>query len=167
MGDTLNRKLRVRLPLFDCLLDADPDAPPDPPLTAQLALERLRRAVRRDVEAVLNARRRRLPTPPHLTELAVSPVGYGVPDPTAGSFTEEDLRIALAREMEVALRRFEPRLFNVQVTLAPLPRGTDATTDRTMHLRIDAFLRTDQVPEPITFDTALRPITLDVAVRED
>jgi type VI secretion system protein ImpF len=154
---------RVRLPLLDRLLDADPDAPRDPPLTASYALDLLRAAVRRDLEALLNARRRRLPLPPELPELAGSPVGYGVPDPTAGSFTQEERRAALAREVEATIRRFEPRLTGVTVRLQKLDRDL---LDRSLRVRVDAVLRTDPVPEPISFETVVRPTTLDVTVRE-
>lgn len=154
---------RIRLPLLDRLLDADPDAPRDPPLSQPFAVEVLRDAVRRDMEALLNARRRRLPLPDDLVELPTSPVGYGVPDPTAGAFTAEETRAALAREVELAIRRFEPRLTQVSVQLPPMERDA---LDRTLRLRIEAVLRTDPIPEQIAFETVLRPSTLDVAVRE-
>ncbi|UFN47570.1 type VI secretion system baseplate subunit TssE [Roseomonas sp. OT10] len=161
MSDTArsrgNEPQRLRLPLLDRLLDTETE------LSRDAAVEVLRAAVRRDMEALLNARRRRLPLPPGLTELVVSPLGYGVPDPTAGSFTAEDSRQALAREVELALRRFEPRLSSVSVTLAEME---NPTLDRTLRLRVEAVLRTDPVPEQIAFETVLRPATLDVAVRE-
>src|SRR5687768_371809 len=102
MSDT-RASPRIRLPLLDRLLDADPDSPRDPPLSQSLAVDLLRTAVRRDLEALLNARRRRLPPPPGFTELAMSPIGYGVPDPTAGSFTEEERRAALSREIQATI----------------------------------------------------------------
>ena len=154
---------RIRLPLLDRLLDADPDSPRDPPLSQSLAVEQLRLAVRRDIEALLNARRRRLPTDPGLVEVPLSPVGYGVPDPTAGSFTEEERRAALSREIQATITRFEPRLTNVKVQLRKEERES---IDRVLRLRIEAILRTDPVPEHISFETLVRPTTLDVAVRE-
>ncbi len=166
-GDNSRSGARIRLPLFDRLLDADPDAPRDPPLTSQLAVETLRVAVRRDLEALLNARLRRVPLPGNLVELPRSPLGYGVPDPTAGSFTQEEKREALAAEVEATIRRFEPRLTAVHVTLAKLPREQRGELlDRSLKLRIDAVLRTDPIPEQVSFETVLRPVTLDVAVRE-
>lgn len=163
MSESRKEQQRVRLPLLDRLLDADPDAPRDPPLTASYALDLLRAAVRRDLEALLNARRRRLPPPPGLVELPHSPIGYGVPDPTAGSFTQEERRSALAREVEIAIRRFEPRLTQVSVQLRKLDREM---IDRSLRLRIDAILRTDPVPEQVSFETVVRPTALDVTVRE-
>jgi type VI secretion system protein ImpF len=154
---------RIRLPLLDRLLDADPDSPRDAPLSQSLAVELLRTAVRRDLEALLNARRRRMPLPPGLAELTMSPVGYGVPDPTAGSFTEEERRAALSREIQATITRFEPRLTAVKVQLH---RNEGESIDRVLRLRIEAVLRTDPVPEHISFETVVRPTTLDVAVRE-
>lgn len=162
MGETRSAS-RIRLPLLDRLLDADPEAPADPPLSQGMAIEMLRAAVRRDIEALLNARRRRLSPPPGYVELPVSPVGYGVPDPTAGSFTEEQRRLAVAREVEATIRRFEPRLTQVRVQLRNSEREA---IDRVLRLRIEAVLRTDPVPEQISFETVVRPTTLDVAVRE-
>jgi type VI secretion system protein ImpF len=156
---------RIRLPLLDRLLDSDPAAPRDPQITLPYLIEMLRQAVRRDLEALLNARRRRVPLPQGLTELPASPLGYGIPDPTAGSFTEEEKREALAAEVEAAIRRFEPRLSNIRVILAKASRGGEQL-DRTLKLRVEAILRSDPVPEQITFETQLRPVTLDVAVRE-
>ncbi len=164
--DASLRGVAIRLPLLDRLLDSDPDAPRDPPQTTQLAIDRLRQAVRRDMEALLNARRRRRPLPPGLVELRTSPLGYGIPDPTAGSFTEEERRQALAAEVEAALRRFEPRLAAVRVTLAKLPRDRPELMDRTLRIKVEAVLRSDPLPEQVTFETMLRPVTLDVAVRD-
>jgi len=119
--------------------------------------------VRRDMETLLNARRRRVPTPPGLLELAVSPVGYGVPDPTAGAFSEEQRRLAVAREVEATIRRYEPRLMQVKVQLRDASREA---IDRVLRLRIEAVLRTDPVPEQISFETVVRPSTLDISVTE-
>lgn len=157
---------RIRLPLLDRLLDADPAAPVDPPVTVPYAVEMLRQAVRRDLETLLNARRRRVPLPAGLSALPTSPMGYGIPDPTAGSFTEDERREALAAEVEAAVRRFEPRLTNVRVSLAKAPKDKGELIDRTLRLRVEAVLRSDPLPEQITFETHLRPVTLDVAVRE-
>lgn len=154
--------LRVRLPLLDRLLDADPGAPADPPITPALALDTLRAAVRRDLEALLNARRRRWPLPPGLPELVVSPLGYGVPDATSGAYAYEERRRALAEEVERVIRRFEPRLANVHVEL----RESGNELDRTLRLVVDAVLRADPVPEHITFETLVEPVNHEVRVAE-
>ncbi|MGH7084641.1 MAG: hypothetical protein ACREFN_06580, partial [Acetobacteraceae bacterium] len=50
--------LRAQLPLLERLIDTAPEQASDPSLSAAEAMAVLRRAVRRDLEALLNARRR-------------------------------------------------------------------------------------------------------------
>lgn len=153
---------RARLPLLDRLLDADPGAREPPPPSAAMVLEMLHHAVRRDLEAVLNARRRRRPVPAALEELVVSPLNYGIPDATSGAYAVPARRQALAREVEATIRRFEPRLMSVRVELV----GADDELDRALRLKVDAVLRADPVPEPVSFETLLEPVSRDVTVRE-
>ncbi len=127
-----------------------------------MALDLLRNAVRRDLEAVLNARRRRRPLPPALAELALSPLGYGIPDATSGAYAVPERRQALAREVEATIRRFEPRLMAVQVTLIE----DEENLGRALRLKVEAVLRADPVPEPVSFETLLEPVSRDVTVRE-
>lgn len=152
---------RAQLPLLDRLLDADPGAPATPTPTAAEALEQLRTAVRRDLEALLNARRRRRPLPALQPELSDSIVNYGIPDPASGSYSVPELRAGLAREVEATIRRFEPRLSRVSVTLV-----SDNDLGGVLRLKVDAVLRADPVPEPVSFETLLEPVTRDVTVRE-
>lgn len=153
---------RVRLPLLDRLMDADPGTPRDPPASPAMALEILRAAVRRDMEALLNARRRRWPLPVTTPELPHSPLGYGIPDATSGSYAMPERREELAREVERVIRRFEPRLLSVRVVL----RESGNELDRTLRLKVDAVLRTDPIPEPISFETVIEAVSHDVRVSE-
>ena len=155
-------RLRAQQPLLDRLLDADPGAVELPAPSAAEALEQLHGAVRRDLEALLNSRRRRLPLPALLPELGSSLLNYGIPDPASGAYAVPELRGALAGEIETTIRRFEPRLSKVSVVLV------DETDDlsRTLRLKVDAVLRADPVPEPVSFETLLEPVTRDVTVRE-
>ncbi|MDB5413325.1 MAG: hypothetical protein JWR10_1660 [Rubritepida sp.] len=154
--------LRVRLPLLDRLLDDEPGEKTEKMPTPADALNTLHAAVRRDMEALLNARRRRWPLPVTATELALSPLGYGIPDATSGAYAMPERREELAAEVERIIRRFEPRLLSVRVTL----RDTGQELDRTLRLRIDAVLRTDPIPEPISFETVLEAVTHEVRVTE-
>jgi type VI secretion system protein ImpF len=163
MSDTRSSP-RIRLPLLDRLLDADPDSPRDPPLSQSLAIEHAahRRAPRPRGAA------ERAPAAPAapggLAELPLSPIGYGVPDPTAGSFTEEERRVALSREIQATITPLRTAPDQCAVQLRNEERES---IDRVLRLRIEAILRTDPVPEHISFETVVRPTTLDVAVRED
>ena len=153
---------RVRLPLLTRLVNSDPDAPEPPAGSAADALAALRDAVRHDLESLLNARRRRRPLPAELKELPSSIAGYGIPDPTSGTFAIAALRDMLVLDVEATIRRFEPRLRNVVVTLIPEREELGGT----LRMKVDAVLRADPVPEPVTFETFLEPVTRDVVVRE-
>ncbi len=149
---------RLRLPLLDRLMDDRPDRLEEEPLKLSEAVDRLRLSVRRDLEALLNARRRRWPLPARAPELALSPLGYGIPDATAGSYALPERREALALEVERMIRRFEPRLHAVKVTLR---EGGDEL-DRTLRLRVDALLHA----EPISFETLIEAVSHEVRVAE-
>ncbi len=151
----------IELPLLDRLIDDAPDTLRDRPLPASEAMVVLRRSVRRDLEALLNARRRWRSWPSALSELDVSPIGYGISDFSAGAFNDPNRRDELRLEVEETIRRFEPRLTNVRV--AAVDPGD--TLEATLRLRIEAMLRAEPAPEPIAFDTLVDATTADVQVR--
>ncbi len=152
---------RAQLPLLDRLMDDAPDVERDPPLSMAEAVALLRRSVRRDIEALLNARRRWRSWPDGYRELAVSPVGYGVTDFAAGAFNDPEQRDRLRAGIEQTIRRFEPRLAQVRVILV----DSDNTQEATLRLRIEAILQVEPAPEPIVFDTLVDPATAEVQVK--
>jgi type VI secretion system protein ImpF len=160
-GPANRQPVRVQSPLLDRLIDDAPDQERDPPVSASDSMVALRNSVRRDLEALLNARRRWRSWPAHMTQLAVSPIGYGIPDFASGAFADARRREELRLEIEATIRRFEPRFLSVRVHL------TD-TTDRletTLRLRIEAVMHAEPAPESVTFDTLVDPTTDDVVVR--
>src|SRR5918994_1889326 len=66
--------------VLDRLLDDDPGVSAEPPRNRSQLLRDLKLSVRRDVENLLNARRRNVALPPGLPELARSLLSYGVAD---------------------------------------------------------------------------------------
>lgn len=152
--------VRFQAPLLDRLIDLAPDQTRDPPPSAGDSLVALRNAVRRDLEALLNARRCWRSWPASLRELAVSPIGYGVPDFSSGAFSDVRQREELRLEIEDTIRRFEPRFISVTVILAP----TQSALESTLRLRIDALLHAEPAPEPMTFDTLVDPSNDEVIV---
>jgi type VI secretion system protein ImpF len=151
----------AQTPLLDRLIDEEPGRGADESVSATETVERLRRSVHRDLEALLNARRPWRSVSDEHAALRLSPVGYGIPDFTAGAFNDRRQREVLRMEIEEAIRRFEPRLTQVQVQLAD-----DVDLLRTtLRLRIDALLRVDPAPEPIVFDTMVDTTTADVTLR--
>ena len=138
--------------LLDRLLE------PDGPWT----IESVKKALQRDLEWLLNTRRG-ISTPAfRMNHLSKSSVTYGLPDLTSfrpGVFGgEEELRLAV----QDAIRRFEPRLSQVRVTLLVQP-----DFDRMVRFRIDAILRVEPDPEPVSFDSRLRLVDQTFEVREE
>ena len=161
-GEARRVPARAQLPLLDRLIDDAPDAERDPPMSTIEAMDALRRSVRRDLEALLNARRRWQSWPASLRNLESSPVGFGVPDFTSGAFGDPRRRETLRLDIERTIRRFEPRLASVRVTLTDAGAGLEST----LRLRIEALMHADPAPEPVAFDTVLDATTSDVVVKQ-
>jgi type VI secretion system protein ImpF len=89
--------------------------------------------------------------PADLKETNNSVAAFGLPDFTHLSIDSGGDQKFIKREVEEAVRRFEPRLENVVVSIE-----TARSTERMLRFRIDAHLRIDPAPEPITFDTVLQ-----------
>jgi type VI secretion system protein ImpF len=152
---------RVQLPLLDRLIDDAPEQQIDPPLSPGEALAALRRSVRRDLEALLNARRRWRFWSPSLTELRTSSVGYGIPDFTAGTLNDPRQRETLRAEIEATIRRFEPRFASLSVFALEAQNPLEPR----LRLRIEAVLNAEPVHEAVTFDTMVDASTAEVMVR--
>jgi type VI secretion system protein ImpF len=160
-GPANRQATRVQSPLLDRLIDDAPDQARDAAISAADTMVALRNSVRRDLEALLNARRRWRSWPAHMTQLATSPIGYGIPDFASGAFSDAQRREELRLEIEATIRRFEPRFLSVRVHLL----DTRDRADATLRLRIDAVLHAEPAPESISFDTLVDPTTDDILVR--
>jgi type VI secretion system protein ImpF len=147
--------------LLDRLIDDEPDKMRDVPLSAAEAETALKISVRRDLEALLNARRRWRSWPSGFTELGASLLGYGIADFASGAFNDPQQRDWLRADIERSIRQFEPRLAAVRVTLVDRADLLDAT----LHLRIDAVLQSEPAPEPIAFDTLVDSATAEIFVQ--
>lgn len=153
--------VRVRMPLLDRLLDDAPNEQTDPPLTPGQAHAELMLAVRRDLEALLNARRPWQSLPDGYEVLVGSPMGYGLRDFAAGAFNAASRREQLRAEVYAAIAQFERRLTDVRVELA-----TTTLTDSTLRLRIHATLNAEPIQTAIGFDTVVHSTTSDIDVRQ-
>ncbi len=150
----------AQLPLLDRLVDADPSETADKPLSSGAALKALRDSVCRDLEELLNTRRRWRSWDPHYTELNQSLAGFGLPDFASGAFSDLRRREELRRLVEATIRCFEPRLASLNVTLL---ENTDKLAP-TLRLRVEALLKIDPAPEPVAFDTLVELDTKNVTV---
>jgi type VI secretion system protein ImpF len=141
--------------VLDRLLDDDPQATHELPASRHQILRQLKETVRRDLENLLNTRVRCLALPGQCDELNLSLVNYGVPDITGARLGSTQERAEFCRQLQAVIRHYEPRFQSVSVEPTPNPD----TQDRTFRFRIDALLIAEPAPEPIIFDSELRPGT--------
>lgn len=139
--------------VLDRLLDAEPHISREAPRGSSQVHRELKLAVRRDLENLLNTRRRCLPWPAGLKELRQSLVNYGIPDFTGTSLGTPDDRQEFCRTLQGLLRQYEPRFKTVSVTLL----NNAEPLDRSLRFRIDALLLANPAPEPVVFDSLLEP----------
>jgi type VI secretion system protein ImpF len=146
--------------VLDRLLDDDPEVTREPARSRYQVLRQLKDSVRRDLENLLNTRVRCLSVPSALTELKQSLVNYGIPDFTGANMTTDKDRRDFARLLQAVIREHEPRFKSVKVKLL----DNAEPMDRTLRFRIDALLHAEPAPEPVVFDSMLKPITGDFEV---
>jgi type VI secretion system protein ImpF len=154
---------RITPSLLDRLTDNEPGLRDEPVLSRSQGLRSLKNSLWRDMNALLNTKRREEEVPEQFAETSRSLLTYGIPDFTAYSLKSPADQNRLRRAIEAAIRKFEPRLEKITVTIQ-LPDETDPT----MRFRVDALLQIEPAPEPVSFETVLPPGTSHfVIVGED
>jgi type VI secretion system protein ImpF len=141
----------ITISALDRLIDLEPDNRMENPLSRSQSVRLLRGSVRRDLEWLLNSRRIAEPPDEGLKELNKSVYTYGLPDLSTLAMASASDRNKLVRQVLTAINTFEPRLMNVRLVLVESP---DAGK-KDVRLRIEALLRMDPVPEPVSFDTVI------------
>jgi type VI secretion system protein ImpF len=149
--------------VMDRLMDANPESMRDPPKSRGQHLAEMRRAVRRDLEALLNTRQRCVSWPSDLSELDHSLISYGIRDFASLNLTTTGQREAFCRDVENVIRRSEPRFVSVSVSLL---ENSDEV-DRTMRFRIEALMYADPAPETIVLDSFVDPAVRGIKVGDD
>jgi type VI secretion system protein ImpF len=147
--------------LLDRLLDDDPAQTREPIKARHQVLREMKLSLRRDVENLLNTRRRVGSRPPSLTELERSLVNYGIPDITGLDVNSHDAREQLRRVIETALRDFDPRFKSVRVEMLPPAERSE----RTLRFRIDAVVYAAPAFEEIVFDSSWEPATGEIEIK--
>lgn len=137
--------------VLDRLIDLEPDSRLENTLSRAQSVRLLRRAVRRDLEWLLNTRRIADIPEDGPQEINRSMLVFGLPDLSALSMSTAADRTKLTRQVAAAIAVFEPRLGSVRVSLV---EAADPSR-KDVRMRIEAMLRMDPVPEPISFDTVL------------
>jgi type VI secretion system protein ImpF len=149
---------------LDRLFDTNPDEKVDPPITRLESVRRLKTALKRDMEWLLNTRR--CPVMDQMDddpgELKRSLLNYGLPDISSMSVQSGKDHTRILRQMEEAVEFFEPRLRNVRISLHPVAKGS-----RLLRFSMEAMLMIDPAPEQVRFDTLLELTSGDIEVRGD
>lgn len=157
----IDNEIRITPSVLDRLLDFEPDLTSEAPKSRSKSLRDLKTSVRRDLEWLLNTRRYIEEVPENLEETNKSVALYGLPDFTSASVKSTNEQKKLVKQIETAIKIFEPRFLDLKVTLEP-PSGYE----RALKFRIDARLDVEPVPEPITFDTVFQVGSSEFSVKE-
>src|SRR5205085_12148684 len=104
------RDVGVTIAVLGRLRDYEPEITREPVASRAKSLRQLKQSVRRDLEWLLNTRQTVGGAPPDLKELSNSLAAYGLPDFSNLSTESADDQKRMQREIEDAVRIFEPRL---------------------------------------------------------
>src|SRR6266542_6569827 len=108
---------RIVPSLLDRLTDHEPTHRDESVPSRSQSLRALKAALWRDMNALLNTKRREEEIPEQYAETARSLLTYGLPDFTSYSLKSPADQNRLRRAIESAIRRFEPRLERINVTI--------------------------------------------------
>ncbi len=142
----------VTLSFLDRLVDNDPKAASDPPPNRARSIRVLKAALRRDLEWLLNTRRRPDPAGKEFKELEKSLYNYGLEDVTSMSWAIHNDKLSLTKMIEEAVAVFEPRISRIKVVSLEAAPGAK----HILRFQIEGLLDMDPAPELITFDTVLQ-----------
>jgi type VI secretion system protein ImpF len=156
--------VQVTLSVFDRLIDHEPKSAAEAPLTRAESVRRLRAAVRRDLEWLLNSRRVAVPPSASLREVNESVYIFGIPDINSVSLSNPQDRLALLGQIKRSIALFEPRLKDVKVI--PVEDPGKKRFQR-LDFRIEAQLVMDPAPEAILFDTTLDAVSQSYRVKTE
>lgn len=151
-----DRHSTARGSVLDRLIDDE-----DAPRAHAMAVGQLRNAIRRDLEALLNTRRRCLSLPGDLTELAESVFTYGLPDLLAMDLAAEADREALMHTVGELIAKSDPRFRDVRTELL---KNKDEL-DHTLRFRIEAVVQLAPSIEQIVFDSVVDPASKSITIR--
>jgi len=142
-----------RVPLFDRLVDEAPAQKSESVPYCVLDREGLHRSIARELGRILSTR---CPiTGDEALARKRTVIDYGLPDLELGGrqlLPEETRR--LQRIVQKSIEAFEPRLQNVRVEII---RREQAPPHARLVVSLSAYLVTDEVREPLSFEAPLEP----------
>ena len=149
--------------VLDRLLDDSPKEQVENQSLLFFDLNRLKRAVARDMEALLNSRHVDLDEEIERYPYARnSVIDYGITDLSSLSLLDPGDRAYLRDKIRITVERHEPRLGTVRVSL-DAPVGTE----RMLRFRVDAFLKILPTRPPVSFDATLQLSSNSCQIKEN
>lgn len=142
--------------ILDRLIDDE-----DQPKAQSMGMADLRRAIRRDLEMLLNTRRRCLRWDASLDQLDASVFGYGLPDLLSLDLADERDRESFMNKVADIIRKSDPRFREIRTTML---QNTD-DLDRTLRFRIEAVVKVSPAEEQILFDSVVDPASKNITIR--
>lgn len=155
----IDSNVPLRLPLLDRLLDDEPKVKVEGPMTRSTSLAKLKVAVRRDLETLLNTRSTVDSIPEGAVEILRSVYCYGLPDITSLPSNYLYDQTKLLQAIEGAVRTFEPRLEGARVSIVPV-----TGLARVLRFVIDGMLRIDPLPERVVYDASIELTKLEIQI---
>jgi len=152
------------LSVLDRLIDTDPKNNAEASLTRSESVRRLRAAVRRDIEWLLNSRSIAVPPDAALIELNKSAYVFGLPDISSIQLSSHIEQNKLLASIERAIEIFEPRMKDVRVI--PMLDASAKSIQR-LDFRIEGLLLMDPAPEQVSFDTSLDGVNQTYRVKAE
>jgi type VI secretion system protein ImpF len=159
----IHNKQLIEASLLDKLIDLEPNVSNAQEKRTGITVRALRRAMKRDLENLLNAKVRWMNWPRYYRELDQSLFNYGLPDFSGVPVGSLDGKLALCAKVKQTILRFEPRIIDVNVE--PVDTGDDI--DRSLKLRIEALMHADPHPELISLESEVEPVYLGISVSEN
>jgi type VI secretion system protein ImpF len=149
--NSASRHTLVQPSIIDRLLDDAPDNQHSETLML-FDMQDFRRALARDLEALLNTRLMENPDQDTAYPLAAKTMlRFGVSDLSAINLLNPDHRELLRKRLKDAIETHEPRLTSIKVHLDS-PRDTE----RHLRFKVDAILIIHPQHPPVTFDATLQ-----------
>jgi type VI secretion system protein ImpF len=140
--------MNIQTSILDRLIDREPEVSRET-VHSQLAdIMAVKQSVIRDMENLLNTRRKIFPVPEEFREVNNSLFVYGLPDFSSLNPRSPQVKQMLRRDVEKTVARFERRLKNIKVQL----EMSDKMEQR-IRFRITGILHMEPLIEPVTFDT--------------
>jgi type VI secretion system protein ImpF len=140
--------MNIQTSILDRLIDHEPEVSHETVQHRLADIRAIKQSVIRDVENLLNTRRKIFPVPEEFREVNNSLFVYGLPDFSSLNPRSPQVKQMLRRDIEQTVARFERRLKNIKVQVEMSDK-----MEQKIRFRITGILNIEPLSEPVTFDT--------------